>query len=874
MSFSGMYVFGKRFDILDKKLIEYIEEKLPLVKDDIYSKKVSDIIDILDKVGRIFEDKNSYAYRLALKDLKENVKFSLPMIEQTLSIVPQILSRKSLEKRIFLELGYSSVLDDIVMKNGYRGFLKAYPKGVILHIGAGNVFIGILDSLVMGLITKNVNIVKVSSKGSNFMNIFCEILDEIDKEKIISKSFSILKWRGGEDKEIEKSISSISDLVVVWGGYEVADYYRKNLPFTTDIEIFGPKTSFGIVSADYILKHGYQDVAERVVRDCAMWDQSACSNMHDLYIICEKKDREEIIKNIMKELRESFIKFEEKLPCGKIDEDEMVEIIKARELARVDRAMKMADVIVHENKFTIIYEKDPSYRLSPLNRTLYVKTVSDYEELKKQLIPYKYYLQSCGLGVEPSEAKKIIESFHNTGVQRFCELGKMTEGEDGSPHDGRFVLSRLVRWVGFEWTPSLEERVVELVNFATNNTDFYRKFYKGIEVKTLDDFKELPFLTKDHLFKNTPPLKLSMFSSSQANGIYFASGGSTGKPKYVFYDNSEYEEVCKALAYTYQIGGLEKGDIVANLFVSGNLWSSFLSVERALSLTGAVSVPIGSSLPLENITAYLKDFNVNVLIGLPSFLLKLASYVKEKNIKLKVNKIFYGGEYITDEMIKYFKQVFGEKCFVRSAGYATADAGVIGYQCSYLEKGLHHLFAENQYLEIINSDTLKSVRIDEVGEVVITCLFKKKMPLIRYRVGDLARWVDLKCKCGSNDPVFEIVGRCDDRIHAGGAHIFVWDIQKAISLVKGLSFNFQIVVDKKGVKDYIEIIVESKNFKNSKELSERLVEKIIENCSDLAESIKMGWIDMPSVKIVPPDTIERISRTGKIRRVVDRRIKI
>ncbi|MCX7642084.1 MAG: GH3 auxin-responsive promoter family protein, partial [Elusimicrobiales bacterium] len=257
-----------------------------------------------------------------------------------------------------------------------------------------------------------------------------------------------------------------------------------------------------------------------------------------------------------------------------------------------------------------------------------------------------------------------------------------------------------------------------------------------------------------------------------------------------------------------------------------------------------------------------------------SFLIKLTEYVKNKNLKININKIFYGGEYVTDEMIKFWKDVFGKNVLIKSGGYASADAGVIGFQCSYLEKGFHHLFNNSQYLEIVDSETLKPTKIGEVGEVLITPLGKRKMPLIRYRIGDLARWLDFKCKCGRNEPIFEIVGRCDDRIHAGGAHIFVWDIQKAISSIEGLSFNFQVIIDKKGAKDILEIIIESENWKESKNIIPKLEQKIFENCQDLFESIRMGWIDKPKISIVPPDTIERIKRTGKIKRVVDKRLKI
>jgi phenylacetate-CoA ligase len=161
-------------------------------------------------------------------------------------------------------------------------------------------------------------------------------------------------------------------------------------------------------------------------------------------------------------------------------------------------------------------------------------------------------------------------------------------------------------------------------------------------------------------------------------------------------------------------------------------------------------------------------------------------------------------------MVLYFKRVF-KNCDVKSGGYATADAGVIGFQCKYLYKGMHHLFTQSQYIEFLDPQTLKEVEPGKIGEVVVTSFNKRKMPLIRYRVGDLGRWILKKCECGRDEPVFEIVGRCDDRIHAGGAHIFVNDIQNAIGKLDELSFNFQVVISKKETKDQIEIIVEKKD---------------------------------------------------------------
>lgn len=865
------YVFGRYFREINEEMFIYMRKNISSIKERLYSQKLDDIISVLERVGKIFLDENSYYYKIAYNDLIKNIKFSKPMIKQTLAIVPNILSRKVLEKRLSMELFYPYALDNILDRYNYDGYIRAYPYGVVFHVGAGNVFIGILDSLVMGIITKNVNIVKVSSKGSNFMNIFLEALNEVDKDKIISNSIAVLKWKGGESW-IEENILKMSDLVMVWGGYDVSEYYKKNTSFNVEVKIFGPKTSFGILFEDYLKKNGYENIARKIVKDVSMWDQAACSNMHDLYIVCNK-NTDKVVLKLMKELKKAFDEFIKKTPPGEIEPDEMVEMLKARELARVDVSLSKAKLIFDKNNYTIIYEKNPSYKLSPLNRTLYIKVVKDLNEIRKNILPYKDYLQTVGIGGDFKQKKLIMNLFFDTGALRFCDIGKMTEGVDGSPHDGRFVLSNLVRWVGLEGKATSEDKIVELVNFAKENSEFYKNFYSKFEVKDFKDFKKLPLLNKEHLLENTPPSNFSMFSSKPKRGIYFASGGSTGRPKYVFYDQHEYEHVIRMLAHAYEAGGLCDGDVVANLFVGGNLWSSFLSVEKAIAYTKAVSVPIGSSLPLDIIVNYLKEFKVNTIVGLPSFLIKISDYVKTNNIKLDIKKIFYGGEYITDEMVLFWKDVFGDDCIVKSGGYASADAGVIGFQCSYLEKGFHHLFDKSQYMEIIDPNTLREVKIGQIGEIVITPLGKKKMPLIRYRIGDLGRWVLNKCRCGRKEPVFEIVGRCDDRIHAGGAHIFVWDIQKAISYFKNLSFNFQIIIDKEKTKDRIEIIIESDE-KPSKELISKIQEKILQNCHDLADSVKMGWIDPPIIRIVSPDTIKRIERTGKIKRVIDKRIKI
>jgi phenylacetate-coenzyme A ligase PaaK-like adenylate-forming protein len=256
----------------------------------------------------------------------------------------------------------------------------------------------------------------------------------------------------------------------------------------------------------------------------------------------------------------------------------------------------------------------------------------------------------------------------------------------------------------------------------------------------------------------------------------------------------------------------------------------------------------------------------------------LAEFVKANKgrYKLCVNKIFYGGEYVGEEMVNFFKGVF-PGVDVRSAGYATADAGVVGFQCPVCVKGQHHLFAWSQFIEFVDQDTMAPVKKGETGELVVTGLSKTHMPIIRYRVGDLGRWVMKPCACGRTEPLFEILGRCDDRIHVGGAHLFVNDIQNALGKVPELSFNFQVVIEKNGHRDMLKVRVEVKEvsaLSRALKLEQLLWDEIKCNCEDLRESVRLKWLDKPAIEVLKPNAIERIQRTGKIRKVIDKRVKV
>jgi len=880
MKIHNTYLFGKTSDKLSWTPAEL--EKLGLqaqaARELMRGASKEYITDTLARAGKLFEKGGRYR-KAALAHLKEHINFSVPVIDKTLDVIPELLNRSAMSKRMNMELFLPYALEAPVERRGYEGVVRALPKGVVLHVGAGNVFLGILDSLVIGFLTKNVNIVKISSSGSNFINLFMDALKEVDEKGILSKSAAIVSWKGGT-KGLEEAALKNVNAVFVWGGYDAVQSYRKIAPIDVRVEGFGPKTSVGVVFESCVLNEGMDNVALRAATDASLWDQAACSSLHTLYFIAPAWKHKALAAEFLKAAKKHFAQFAKDLPPGKLSPDEQVEINKARQLARVDAALGAAswESSAPKTDWTVIYEKDPVYRVSPLNRVLYVKTVESIEEVRDRLMPLRGYIQTVGVGGS-IERKKVLETLAPAGIARVVKLGKMLEEANGSPHDGIFPMMSLVNWVPIEEKPSQLDRLSELVDHARSRSPFYGRHFKSVpRITCMEDFAQVPFLEKHHVLENTPPDSADLLTSKVQRGIYFASGGSTGQPKYVFYDQHEYDHTCRMLAFSLEAAGLNEKDTIANLFVAGNLWSSWLSVEKAISYTKSISVPVGSNLPLENIVGYLEDFRVTAVIGLPSFLVKLAEYVKANpgKHKLCVKKIFYGGEYVGEEMVKFFRDVF-PGTDVRSAGYATADAGVLGFQCPVCVKGQHHLFAHSQFIEFVDQDTMAPVKAGEIGELVVTGLSKKHMPIIRYRVGDLGRWILKSCSCGRTEPLFEILGRCDDRIHVGGAHLFVNDIQNALGKVPDLTFNFQVVIGKKGHKDTLAIRVEVKDpaaLARSGELADLLWREIERHCEDLHDSVRMKWLDKPLIDVLKPNTIERIQRTGKIRKVIDKRVKV
>ena len=175
-----------------------------------------------------------------------------------------------------------------------------------------------------------------------------------------------------------------------------------------------------------------------------------------------------------------------------------------------------------------------------------------------------------------------------------------------------------------------------------------------------------------------------------------------------------------------------------------------------------------------------------------------------------------------------------------------------------------HIQEDHFIAEIINPKTGGVLPEGEVGELVFTCITKKAFPLLRYRTRDLCRLSRKKCSCGrTHVRMMKPKGRSDDMMVVKGVNVWPSQIETVL-LNQGYQANYQIVVDRVGNNDTIEVQVElTPEMAQKQEIPIETREKKIVSGLKSMLGIKVD------VKVMEPKTIARSE--GKAVRVIDKR---
>lgn len=856
------------------------------------------LLDLLDRVGRAWSAPD-YPYRAeALRRLPGRIGFSAQMIEAGIEVMVDLLRRENLLTRLGCDLGDPRMLEDWVFDTRFQGLIKAQPLGVLAHVSAGNVFVGGVDSLIQGIVTRNVNLMKMSSVDPVFPVLFACSLRDHDSRGDIARSLALLTWKGG-DEEVERVLKRECNAIVVYGGADTIRSYRRDLGLHTRLIEYGPKYSFVMVDRAELGRRGLEPCARLIARDAVMWEQSACSSPHVVYV--EGRDTAE---RLMGALGQALQQWALEIPPGAVGDDAAVEINKVRELAKVEKAMGLGDLLhAPDTGWTLALRDDPEFETSCQHRTLIIKPVDTLDAVIDRVAPMGEYIQTVSLLTDEERARRLGRALSALGADRMVEIGRMAVRKHGTPHDGTRGLATLVRWTSlarnrleqgadaapwrrldpsgdsFDFLPDAERdaqteaRVLQVIDDCRQASPLLSARYAGIALTSLADVRRLPLMSGDDYKTHLPPRGTGLLTAEGAGGYVFSSGGTTGAPKMVYRTIEEQHANALRLGKGLALSVFGADDVVANLLFAGSLWASFVSYNQALEVTGCRILPISGNLPMEQIAEQLMHYGATAAITIPSVLLSLAAHVEAHRLSLRLRKVSTGGEHLFAGAQSYLRRTLGVEQFA-STGYTTNDTGAIGYQCAHCEGGVHHVHEDLHYLELLDPETLESVSPGAIGKVVVTNLQRRLMPTIRYDVGDLGRWIEGDCPCGRRTRRMELLGRSDDVLIIGGGNVQPEVVAAAIDAVPGLSPHFQMVARLDDHRDQLLVRVErgpGVDPDADGRLADGLARELLIK-SKVLEAMTEGGLAAPTrIEILPADGIARNPKTGKIRLTVDER---
>ena len=410
------------------------------------------------------------------------------------------------------------------------------------------------------------------------------------------------------------------------------------------------------------------------------------------------------------------------------------------------------------------------------------------------------------------------------------------------------------------------ESLKDLVNRAYERIPFYKKMFdqsglKPGHVSSIEDIKKLPFTSKTDLRDNYP---FGMFAVPMHEVVEtHTSSGTTGKPVIGGYTKNDIDLWSEVMARCLTLSGTTSKDVVHNAYGYG-LFTGGLGVHYGARRIGATVIPVSGGNTKRQIMI-MQDFNSTILTCTPSYTLYLAEMGEEMGIdfkRLPLRAGNFGAEPWSNNMRIEIENRLGLLA-LDIYGLTEIIGPGVGNECEH-KTGVH-ICDDHFYPEIINPDTGEVLPPGEVGELVITTLTKEATPLIRYRTRDITTLKPGKCACGRTSMRMErIMGRTDDMLIIRGVNVFPSQIEEVLVKIEGTEPHYQIVVNRVGSLDVLDVLVEMNEKMISDEIKElEQVESKIKSEIESMLGIKVG------VKLVEPKTIARSE--GKAKRVIDNR---
>jgi hypothetical protein len=385
--------------------------------------------------------------RLAEQALPAITGYSAPMVRKGLPGYLATFRRENLWRMLASELGDPRYLDGFQPRGRLGGRSRAYGPCLVTHVFAGNVPGLPAQSLVAALLAKAGCLGKAASEEPLFSALFAASLAEVDPR--LGACLAVTWWPGGTEA-LESVAFGQADAVIAYGSEATIGSIRARVPGGTRFVAYNHKLSFGVIGREALAPAKVAETAARAAYDAAKYDQQGCLSPHLFYV---ERGGPTTPRAFAALLAQAMAAAEAAMPRGRLTLDEAAAIREARASGEV-RALADDAVAVHASDggtaWTVIYDENPLFVASCLNRTVRVKPIADVLTVPDLLGPVRRYLQTVGVALPEPRLLALADRLGRLGLDRVCPLGQMPDPSPGWHHDGRYNVLDLLRWTDLE----------------------------------------------------------------------------------------------------------------------------------------------------------------------------------------------------------------------------------------------------------------------------------------------------------------------------------------------------------------------------------------------------------------------------------------
>ncbi|AOY76457.1 DVU_1553 family AMP-dependent CoA ligase [Clostridium formicaceticum] len=385
------------------------------------------------------------------------------------------------------------------------------------------------------------------------------------------------------------------------------------------------------------------------------------------------------------------------------------------------------------------------------------------------------------------------------------------------------------------------EKLRETIQLAQQNSIFYRKHLSKVSLKSMDsfeDFQSIPFTTAGDLQEN--PLNFLCVSQDEIQRIVtLNTSGTSGASKRIYFTQNDQKLIVDFFAVG--MSNLVKGGDRVLILLPGQQPGSVGDLlKKALEGIHVKAYIYGFVDDPERIFTLIEEKKINCLVGLPVQVLMLA---RCRNKLSTMRKCLLTADYVPEVTKKVLQENWRCKVFTH---YGMTEMGLGGgVECEALDG--YHLREADLYFEVIDPYTGKVVADGEWGEVVFTTLTREGMPLIRYRTGDIARFIQEPCPCGSIlKRLDKVMGRWDDLVEIQDGRFL--DIGQLDEVIFGFDevLDYDVFVDNDN-EDMIELHIHIKTKTDHFDVLQRDVKEALRKIPVIQKGITSNKMKFPSI---------------------------